>query len=129
MTADCVALAKWCETAHLSWLVKDAEGNDVVTYGDASVAKMNTPIRFVSRQLMVLPLTVFIAEGEAPLGRFKNFRFVFNPETKDIMVLRLGAPMYILGTVDQDTWNFGNTSHPLTNVEGTNKYFTDFYKI
>ncbi len=90
---------------------------------------MNTPIRFVSRQLMVLPLTVFIAEGEAPLGRFKNFRFVFNPETKDIMVLRLGAPMYILGTVDQDTWNFGNTSHPLTNVEGTNKYFTDFIKF
>lgn len=107
---------------------KDAEGNDVVTYGDASVAKMNTPIR-LSQTTIGLTFNRFIAEGEAPLGGFKNFRFVFNPETKDIMVLRLGAPMYILGTVDQDTWNFGNTSHPLTNVEGTNKYFTDCIKF
>ena len=107
---------------------KDAEGNDVVTYGDASVAKMNTPIR-LSQTTIGLTFNRFIAEGEAPLGSFKNFRFVFNPETKDIMVLRVGAPMYILGTVDQDTWNFGNTSHPLTNVEGTNKYFTDFIKF
>ena len=42
----------------------------------------------------------------------------------------IAAPdMYMLGTVDQDTWNVANRKHKMTNVPGTKRYYSDFVEF
>ncbi|MDE6156982.1 MAG: hypothetical protein K2F78_02430 [Muribaculaceae bacterium] len=122
---------KWVYTAEVSTngeftiVLTDEDGNEV-GYGSPSVGaktRMNVPLALQKGNTPYV-FDRYVTDGN--LANYKSFRFIVDPMQKTVMVLRVGAPIYMLGTVDQDTWNVANTKHELTNVPGTNRYYSDF---
>lgn len=122
---------KWVYTAEVSTngeftIVLTDEGGNEVSYGSPSVGtktRMNVPLVLQTGNTPY-EFDRYVTDGN--LANYKSFRFIVDPKQKTVMVLRVGAPIYMLGTVDQDSWNLGNTKHELTNVPGTNCYYSDF---
>lgn len=65
----------------------------------------------------------YIEDGA--LGGKKLFRFIFNPDDLTIMLLRVEAPMYLVGTIAGPRWDVQNPACTMTNVDGTNRYHNE----
>lgn len=104
----------------------DEEGNETI-YGcpkgkPAETTFVNVPLN-LSISCTAYKFNRYIEDGA--LGGKKRFRFIFNPDDLTIMLLRLEAPMYLVGTIAEPRWDIQNPACTMTNVDGTNRYHNE----
>lgn len=101
------------------------EDNNETVYGSPTAGRttnINVPLNLSQGN------TPYVFNRHFTTGEFenlRNFRLIFDPAAKTLMLLRVGAPIYMLGTVDQSSWNLANRHHAMTNIPGTNIYYTE----
>lgn len=101
------------------------EDNNETVYGSPTAGRttnINVPLNLSQGN------TPYVFNRHFTTGEFenlRNFRLIFDPAAKTLMLLRVGAPIYMLGTVDQSSWNLANRHHAMTNLPGTNIYYTE----
>lgn len=125
-------------TANGSVCVVYHDGNGGQTlFGSAVDVHMNTPIDLTKGSSSAINFNRFISDESHELYGYKEFRLIFDPEysvdasnlTPTLMFLRVGAPIYLLGSVDKDWWRTWNRRYPLHNLPGTNIYCSDFVEF
>lgn len=107
---------------------RDDDGNETV-YGSpaaGTTTNINVPLN-LSQGNTPYEFNRHFTEGE--FADLRNFRLIFDPAAKTLMLLRVGAPIYMLGSVDQSSWNTSNRKHPMNVLEGTNIYNSDFIQF